>query len=375
MIEVFGLGLVGLFGLVALCGLARVYLNPRRHRPSVMKAILIVKVSSLGDVIHNIPMLYDLRVLYPQAQIDWVVEEAFIDLLTPLPGLTRIIPLGLRRWKREIKACRFTWLAELYRFIRHLRAVDYDLILDAQGLVKSALVARLAKQTGVGTIVGLANRTADSGYEPAVRFIYDQALTVPVETHDVDRSRFVAGVTNRAELGPPKFYPCMGTDSNPLDLQPDTYVLFFHATAGEFKKWDRANWIQLGQHLSSSGLKIILPWGDSAEQQESYALAAQIPGALVPRRCSLREYFPLIRQAKVTIGVDTGLMHLAAALNCPTVEIYVRTHKWKTEGYWHPCIANLGDKGCPPSVTHVLCELQKVHGLVNIGRQFINNVL
>jgi heptosyltransferase-1 len=339
---------------------------------------LLVKLSSLGDVIHNLPIIWDIRRQYPDAQIDWVVEEAYADLLKPLQtkpdfkGIDRIISIGLRRWKRNIFKLQ-NW-CELLQFIRTLKTEKYDEIIDFQGLLKSAIVASLARKTPHGKVTGLANATEYSGYEPLARTFYNESVQVPKQCHAIDRLRYLLSSAISVPLigrtDPTDFYPwlCIEPLSHPSgqstllgmgELQKP-YVLCFHATAREAKKWSQANWIAVGEHLVKKGFTPIFPWGNLAEKKVSQKLVSQVTGAIVPPAYSIQEYFQIITQASLSIGVDTGLTHLSAALNRPTIEIYCDSPAWKTEGFWSEKIMNVGDLGYPPSVQSVVQAIDRL---------------
>ena len=339
--------------------------------------ILLVKLSSLGDVLHNLPIVWDLRKRLPHAQIDWIVEEAYVHLLEPLRttetfrGIDRIIPVAFRRWRKHL----FRWntWCEFFAMRSMLQAVAYDFILETQGLIKSGMVCALARKAKHGFVTGLANATLHSGYEPMARRFYDESVQVPLKCHAIDRSRWVMcsaldwPLFNRRSE-PPQFYPLETIQAlRPLHLegmrlQPSgvsaPYVLCFHATARAAKRWPNAEWITLGQALSQQGYQLIFPWGSPDEMKTSAHLASQIPGAIVPRAFSIEEAYRLIAHAALTIGVDTGLTHLSAVLGKPTVEIYCDSPRWKTEGYWSKWVINLGDMKTPPSVGEVLQALQ-----------------
>ncbi|MBU3637640.1 lipopolysaccharide heptosyltransferase I [Polynucleobacter sp. es-MAR-4] len=327
--------------------------------------ILLVKLSSLGDVLHNLPIVWDLRARLPDAQIDWVVEEGYVHLLEPLltkpgfKGIDRIIPFGLRRWKKRIFEVS-TW-KQFFAFKNQLQAVQYDYLIETQGLLKSAMVCSLAKKSPHAVIAGLANATEYSGYEPIARSFYNQCVQVPFQCHAVDRSRWVMSsaldwpLLHRSVA--PQFYPQEFVDGIPQSAVQglkSPYVLCFHSTAREAKRWGNDQWIALGKNLSTRGYHVAFPWGNSAERAVSELLASQIPGALVPPAFSIEDAFSVIASAALTIGVDTGLTHLAAVLDRPTVEIYCDSPQWKTEGYWSDRIANLGDMQSPPSTQEVL---------------------
>jgi len=330
--------------------------------------ILLVKLSSLGDVLHNLPIVWDLRARFPNAQIDWVVEEGYVHLLEPLlsrdgfRGIDRIIPFGLRRWKKNLFSLS-TW-QQFFAFRKYFQIVTYDVVIETQGLLKSAIVCSLASKASNAVVAGLANATEFSGYEPMARSFYNRAVQVPTQCHAVDRSRQVmSSALNWALIDrtdDPQFYPKNYVNSlnvhssGALQGLKQPYVLCFHSTAREAKRWPNENWITLGKELSSRGYQIVLPWGNATERAVSNLVAAQIPGALVPNAFSIEEAFKVIAGAALTVGVDTGLTHLAAVLGKPTVEIYCDSPRWKTEGYWSDNIRNVGDIQAPPKVEEVI---------------------
>jgi heptosyltransferase-1 len=361
--------------------------------------ILIVKLSSLGDVLHNLPIVWDLRTKYPNAQIDWVVEEGYVGLLEPIKtiaspsgesivGINNIIQLAFRRSKQALKRGEFIRsIQEYIAFKEQFKSgvfANYDLIIETQGLLKSAWVTHIANPNKTASVFGLGNQTEYSGYEPWARNFYTDCVQVPFHCHAVDRSRWVAAsamdmpVPNRS-LTPPKFYPDayvqslvdaahLGFASTRIDLAFDVskpYVMCFHATAGKSKRWSDDHWVTVGKVLVAKGIQVILPWGNDQEKEVSSQIAKKISGshslvgskAIVPSAFSIADAFGLVAGAKMTIGVDTGLTHLAAILGRPTIELYCDSPKWKTEGYWSPNIHNLGDKGQPPSTEDVLAAL------------------
>ncbi len=359
--------------------------------------ILIVKLSSLGDVLHNLPIVWDLRAQYPHAQIDWVVEEGYIGLLEPLKtkpnfaGIDRIIPLAFRRWKKALKRGEFIQsIQEYIAFKANVATTAYDLIIETQGLLKSAWVTKLANPNKTASVFGLANETEFSGYEPWARKFYTDSVQVPFHCHAVDRSRWVTAsaldlpVPDRA-ASPPQFYPDtyvqtlvdaanLGFASTRVDLGFDVtkpYVMCFHATAGASKRWSDENWIAVGKILVAKGIQVILPWGNDREKVISEQITKKISGrssldgskAIVPNSFSISVAFGLIAGARMTIGVDTGLTHLSAILGMPTIELYCDSPRWKTEGYWSPKIHNLGDKGQPPSVEEVVSVINAIDQL------------
>ncbi len=335
-------------------------IEPARRIFLSVQKILIVRVSSLGDVVHNMPVIADIRRRYPDAQIDWLVEESFADLVELVSGVRRAIPFSLRRWRKRLLSLD-NW-REIRAFRRALAAEQYDLVIDCQGLIKTAWVASWAH----GPLVGLGNRTDGAGYEWPVRFFYDKCVLIEPRTHVVERTRQLVA----AALGTPRPHPTDDIDFG-LDARraaqavaqlglnlPVPYVVFVHATSRADKQWPDAAWIELGQLLVRRGASLVLPWGSDAERATSERLAKEFgAAAIVPPRLSLPAVVGLIDGAAATVGVDTGLVHIAAALKRPTVELYNFATAWRTGGYWSPNVVNLGTAGQPPTLAQVKSAL------------------
>jgi heptosyltransferase-1 len=358
------------------------YQTPASEMAKAMQAsqlpkILLVKLSSLGDVLHNMPIVWDLRKRLPEAQIDWIVEEGYVHLLEPLKttetfrGIDRIIPIAFRRWRKNLLSIK-TW-REFFTMRKVLQATTYDVVLETQGLLKSALVCALATKSKHAIVAGLGNATEHSGYEPMARMFYTQSVHVPVKCHAIDRSRWVMcsafdwSLLNRNDE-PPRFYPQSFVQQLlPLLFEgmkkadkgtPLPYVVCFHATARAAKRWSIECWVELGKILSSQGYQVLFPWGSPEEMKISALMASQVPGAIVPRAFSIEEAYRLVAHAALTVGVDTGLTHLSAVLGKPTVEIYCDSPRWKTEGYWSGNITNLGDYKKAPNLEDVMSAVR-----------------
>ena len=313
----------------------------------------------MGDVLHNMPIVADIVRHFPEAQIDWVVEEAFVDLVRLNPRVRKIIPFALRRWRKKLFSK--TVRAEMSAFKKMLQAETYDVILDTQGLTKTGVIMGLAHG---GAKVGLANGTEGSGYEAISRIFHTLSVPVGIHTHAVLRGRLVAaralGYTENLEQTPPDF-GLIAPLSADYDWLPNTnYTVFFHGTAGAAKKWPAHDWITLGKHMQQRGYPVLLAWGNSHEHLEAQQLAAHIPAATVLPKLSMMEAITLAQRAVLAVGVDTGLTHIAAAYGTPTVEIYAASPRWKTQGNWSDKIINLGDQGCPPDVKQVIAAADQL---------------
>lgn len=312
--------------------------------------ILLVKTSSLGDVLHNLPVVSDIARHYPDAQIDWVVEESFAALPRLHPAVRNVIPVAVRRWRGKLLGA-VAW-REIAAFRSALAAQHYDIALDTQGLLKSALLMRGAQGLRCGFDRGSAR-------EPLAASLYQRIFPVATGQHAVERNRQLAAqVLGYALEGQADYGIRLPAIARPDWLAQQPYAVLLHATSRADKLWSEANWVALGHYLHEKNIRCILPWGSAAEQARSLRLAEAIPDAVVPPRLNLNEAAALLGGARAVIGVDTGLAHLAAALGVPTVGIYTATDPALTGLYAGRCAANLGNAGNAPDVAAVIVALQ-----------------
>jgi heptosyltransferase-1 len=288
--------------------------------------LLIVKLSSLGDVVHAMPAVQDIATHLPQARIDWVVERGFAPLVERCAHVRRVIPVELRRWRQAPLAAetRAQWQA----FRAALDREAYDAVLDLQGLTKSALVARLARLAPGGRRVALANRTDGSSWERPTRWVADLAVPVTPRIHAVERSRVLCaaalGYTVPAVLR-------QGLQATPWREGDAPCVAFVHGSSRADKCWPEASWIALGRRLAAQGLAIGLPHGSEAEQQAAQRIAAGIGAAAqVWPRLDLGRLADRLAGCAGVIGVDSGLSHIAVALDLPHVQLYNFDTAWRT---------------------------------------------
>lgn len=265
--------------------------------------ILIVKTSSLGDVIHTLPAVTDLMQAIPNAEIDWAVEKAFAFIPAWHPAVRRVIPVELRKW--------LFWQA-----ITAVRQESYDLIIDAQGLVKSALLAFFAKGKRYGLDV-------QSVREPVVVPLYHEKVRVAKGQHAITRVRqlFARAFNYREPVGLPNYGIGNKTASKP-------YLVFLHGTTWTTKLWPETYWQELVKLATKENYEVLLPWADEVEKQRAKAMG----GTVLPK-LSLEEVANIIARAKGVVTVDTGLGHLAVALNIPTVSLYGPTDPKLTGTY------------------------------------------
>jgi heptosyltransferase-1 len=310
--------------------------------------VLFVKLSSLGDVVHHFPAVSDLRAHRPDIGIDWAVEEAYAPLVRLHPAVREVIGVGFRRLKASpLSPSAWGTLSDTRRA---LRARPYDYIVDTQGLIKSAAVARVAK----GPVFGFDRASARE--RAAARF-YDVGLAVAKGLHAVERNRRLVGsVFGYVPAGPPD-YGLGALPPPPAWVPQQDYVVALHASSRADKRWPRENWMALASRLASEGITVIYPGGNRQEREEAARLAAASPGAVAAPSMSLTDAAALLAHAVGVVGVDTGLTHLAVALGCPTVGLYVATDPGLTGLSGGARAVSLGGPGRVPraeDVAHVL---------------------
>ncbi|OGT36040.1 MAG: lipopolysaccharide heptosyltransferase I [Gammaproteobacteria bacterium RIFCSPHIGHO2_12_FULL_37_14] len=279
--------------------------------------ILLIKTSSMGDIIHTLPALTDAGLMIPEIKFDWVVEEPFAEIPAWHPLVDRIIPVALRRWRNKIFS-RDTH-AEWQQLREKLNQYPYDLILDAQGLVKSVWLSFLAKGPRAGLNWGSAR-------ERLASIVYQKKYKVNFYQHAVIRMRQLFSQALRYPLL--NDAPNFGLNVGQFSSYPSTesYVVFLHGTTWATKEWPETYWVTLANKIKQAGYRIKISGGTADEVARAYRIAKQCDGVDVLPQLSIAKMAELLAQAKVAVAVDTGLGHLAAALGTPTVSIYGSTN-------------------------------------------------
>jgi len=313
-----------------------------------MANILFIKTSSLGDVVHHMPALMDARKAHPDATFSWLVEEAFAPLVRLHPAIDTVIPVASRRWRKSLYAP--ATIAEIRASFRDIRAQRYDDIVDTQGLLRTAILTRAARGTRHGY-------DASSVREPLASLFYDVRHRVERDMHAVERNRILSGLA----LGyAPDEAPDFGLDRARIGKDSTSrYGLLLHATARREKQWPDADWIAFAK-LFAQRFELLIPWGTEAERARSEYIAAAVPGTRVPDRAPLDQVAKLIAGAQFVVGVDTGLLHLAAALGVPVVAIFAGSKPALTGPMGRGRLSILGDDGKPPSVDSVVEAVETI---------------
>ncbi len=313
-----------------------------------MSKILFIKTSSLGDVIHNMPAVSEAQARVPGSRIAWMVEEAYVPLAKLHPAVTDVIPVAARRWRKDAFSPA-TW-REIAARRRAIGAETYDAVIDTQGLLRTGILSRSAK----GRRHGYDRRSIR---EPLAAMFYDGRHAVSRDLHAIERNRLLTGLAlGYVPDGPPDY----GLDRERLREGNRPYAIFLHGTARPEKEWAPQNWIALGKILEARGAELVLPWGNEREHARAAHLAANIPKGVVGDAMPLDRMARLIAGAQFVVGVDTGLVHLAAALGVPLVSIFTGSRPELTGPVGQGPIEVVGGKGMLPSLEDVAAAVARV---------------
>lgn len=279
--------------------------------------ILVVKTSSIGDVVHTAPAITEAALARPGIIIDWVVEEGFSAIPRLHPSIRTVHTAATRRWRRS-PASRRTW-SEIRALCSALRDERYDLVIDAQGLFKSLLIARLA-----GAPIHGFDRV--SAREPAAVLGYRRRHAAPRDRHAIERTRLLfAGALGYALAAEDPGYGLLPPPPPDFLRGHHELAVLLHGTTWSSKRWPARYWTDLARDLVGLGYLPVLPWSNEEERRLAERVAAAVPPSLVLPRSSLSEVAGLIAASRLAVGVDTGLMHLATAFGVPTISLFAST--------------------------------------------------
>jgi len=269
----------------------------------------------MGDLIHTLPALSDAKNALKDVKFDWVTDPAFAEIPRWHPTVNQIIPAPLRQWrKQKIKSLRN---GSVKQFRQMLRQTKYDFIIDAQSALKSALIARLARGRRAGM-------DKNSVREYGAHWFYADRYPIAKDQHAIKRLRTL--FANTLGYSHPENQPDFGIDrtqlpKSPIEL-PEKYILIVHSTTWKTKHWPETHWQELIKHITGHGLPALLPWANENEKQRAERLAAGNKNVIVLPKMTLSECGTVINKATAAIAVDTGLGHLCAALEIPTIHLY-----------------------------------------------------
>ncbi|WP_379067793.1 lipopolysaccharide heptosyltransferase I [Mesorhizobium sp. UC22_110] len=303
--------------------------------------VLIVKTSSMGDVIHTFPAVQDALRARANISFDWCVEEAFAGIVALHPAIGTIHKVALRRWRRQILSPD-TW-REGAALRKTLRAARYDLVLDAQGLLKSAFVARFAGAP-------IAGFDKASAREPSAALFYDQRYGVPRDLHAIERTRRLFALALGYEPDLSILDSGIAVPSGNTPIPTGQVATLLHGTSREDKKWPVQEWITTAGLLVGQGFTPVTTWSNEKERAVAEAIGKAVPATLVLPKSPLSEVAGLIGRSTLVIGADTGLTHLAAAFGLPTVAIFLTTEPGLTgpRGQYASTLVAHGDQPVTP---------------------------
>ncbi len=317
-----------------------------------MNRILIVKVTSLGDIVQAQPVVADLLRAFPGVKVDWAADEVFADVARWNIGIDRVLCAPLRRFKRMRNPSDLRAIAAA---IRELRAARYDVVIDIHGVYKSAIIAFLARSSR-----RLGYRTCDLG-ESGAAFAYTERFRRPECDAWRGMRMCVAEVLGYRLEEPPVYnlrVPCAEDSMPTAGVAP--VAMLFHATSNEEKKWPASNWASIARELIRSGFRVVLPWGTTSERNEAELIASQASGARVLAPMSVLGMAQGIESASLVVGVDTGFVHLAHALGKRTVMIFAATSPEHCGVHAPHRSVSVGDNGRAPSVKEVQSAIDEV---------------
>lgn len=300
--------------------------------------VLLIKTSSMGDILHTLPALTDAGKAIPAISFDWVIEEAFAEIPSWHPLVKNVIPISLRRWRKGLfsKETR----ADFKAFRQRLREEKYDLVLDAQGLVKSAFLTLFAK----GERVGL---DWPSAREAIASLFYKRKCKVNFYQHAIHRMRSLFSKALGYEM--PACAPFFGLEPATLKKDvKDKYLVFLHGTTWETKLWPEAYWIALGELAKASGYKIKMSGGNPVEVERANRMAKACDAIEVKAYLTISQMAEWLANASGAVAVDTGFGHLSAALNIPTVSLYGATNANFTGALGNSSFHLSADFACSP---------------------------
>lgn len=276
--------------------------------------ILIIRLSAIGDIFHTLTILPDIRKVFKDVQIDWLVDESFVEVTKLSPLIENVIPIPLKKWKKS----KLSYLPNLIKYKKSLPKVNYDYIIDTQSLIKTALLSKFLFN---GEIYGLDRKSAR---EPLASLFYDYKYNVNQDNVAVIRLRGLIAKIFNLNHNLRKF--SFDVKTKPYLPNFDSkYVLFLHGTSKENKKWAIDNWVELSQWIiSNTDKQIVVTHSNDSEYQFTKDLKDKLNSSrlTIIDKLKFAEFADVVKHASLVVGVDTGFTHLANLLHIPTIAIY-----------------------------------------------------
>jgi heptosyltransferase-1 len=312
--------------------------------------VLIVKTSSMGDVVHALPAISDIARAIPGVQIDWLVEKNFAAIPAQHPAVGRVITLQWRKWRKSLR--KPDTRAALHAWRTEMGQERYDLILDMQGLLKSAFFACFAH----GPRGGYDWRSIR---EPLAAMFYQHKAHVSPDLHAVDRCRQLAAQLLSYPM--PDASPDFGLRAGTTPWRPNAgpFAVLIPCASRPEKLWPQAHWVAIGQSLRDRGWQVAVMWGSSEEQQLALAIASKM-GGQVPSFLTVAQVSDTLAHAEIVVGLDTGMSHIAAAHGRPTVGIYCDHEPGLAGLRGSGPVISLGGKGQTPSLLEAQAALKQL---------------
>lgn len=310
--------------------------------------ILLIKTSSLGDIIHTLPALSDASIVVPDLEFHWLVEESFSEIPAWHNSVSAVIPIAWRRWRKKLFS--YATISEISNFWCKLREQEYDVIIDAQGLIKSAVVALLAR----GERNGLDFQSAR---EALASIVYHKKYHINLQHNAILRMRelFSKIFAYKLPENPPQYSI---TNLAIPAVNPGKYLMFLHGTTWESKMWPREYWLKLAQMASVAGFEIKLLWYNAPEKARAEYLHKHCANITIISPQKIADVAGLIKNATAVIGLDTGLTHLATAVGVPVVSLYSATNPLYSSHYSSKQVFIASDFSCAPCMSRT-CKFKQ----------------
>ena len=296
----------------------------------------------MGDVVHTMPAISDIAANGPNVQIDWLVEAPFAALPAMHPAVRTVIPIAWRKWRKRLFGA--DTRAALATARAQLSAEDYDVIIDFQGLIKSALWATQARGSRAGYDWASAR-------EPLASLFYSKRAAVAVNQHAVERSRQLAAAhLNYTVTGSQRF----GMHAPDANWKPQAarYAVLITGASRPEKLWPESSWHAIAATLTAQGFALVWLWGSAEEGERAKRLAAAAGGE-VPPFLTVKDASAVLAGASMCVGLDTGFTHIAAAFGVATIGIYCDHEPGLVGITGDAYVASVGGRGVVPSVAAV----------------------